>query len=212
MPDEELLEFENTVEDVHGRSHVAVVLGAERDDGKWLGWIRFRDPDGHALETERETTQPNRNDLVYWSKGLTYSYLEGALARAQRRAYAAASGGRGSGPGAAPTPLWPMPGISRLEVLSLNSRPAEAIMGTRDPRPGMSRDVHDAGFVVYEGSTIEGNARRHAFAVQFGSDNAGGVLANWLWSRLRDTGAEVRVDGTVVEVRNDALKRAIVGR
>lgn len=83
---EELLEFENTVEDGDGKSWVAVVMGAERDDGKWIGWIRF-DPagGGDALVTDRETTQPNRQDLVYWSTGLTYFYLEGALARARER-------------------------------------------------------------------------------------------------------------------------------
>ena len=83
---EELLEFENTVEDEDGKSWVAVVMGAEREDTHWEGWIRF-DPagGGEALSTERETTQPNREDLAYWATGLTYFYLEGALARARRR-------------------------------------------------------------------------------------------------------------------------------
>jgi hypothetical protein len=92
MP-EELLEFENTVEDEDGHSHVATVLGARRDDGTWIGWVRFRAPDGKILETERETTQPNRNTLMYWATGLTYSYLEGALARAKQREEAGAKGG-----------------------------------------------------------------------------------------------------------------------
>lgn len=83
----ELLEFENTVEDEDGRSYVARVMGAERDDSKWIGWLEFApvDGEGSALATDRETTQPNRPDLVYWSSGLTYFYLEGALARARRR-------------------------------------------------------------------------------------------------------------------------------
>ncbi|MBW3553994.1 MAG: hypothetical protein KY466_10810 [Gemmatimonadetes bacterium] len=83
---EELLEFENTVEDGEGKSWVAVVMGAEREDSHWVGWIRF-DPagGGEALVTDRETTQPNRGDLVYWATGLTYFYLEGALARARRK-------------------------------------------------------------------------------------------------------------------------------
>lgn len=83
---EELLEFENTVEDPEGRSWVAVVMGAEREDGKWVGWIRFDPKDGgEPLTTDRETTQPNHDDLAYWASGLTYFYLEGALARAGRR-------------------------------------------------------------------------------------------------------------------------------
>lgn len=85
MP-EELLEFENTVEDEEGESWVALVLGEERKDETWIGWIRFTPTSGGApLETERETTQPNREDLTYWATGLTYFYLEGALARARRR-------------------------------------------------------------------------------------------------------------------------------
>lgn len=83
---EQLLEFENTVEDETGRSHVARVLGEEREDGKWIGWIEFQPVNGgDPLVTERETTQPNRQDLVYWARGLTYFYLEGALVRARRR-------------------------------------------------------------------------------------------------------------------------------
>lgn len=85
MP-EELLEFENTVEDEEGGSWVARVLGEAREDETWIGWIRFTPADGGApLETERETTQPNREDLAYWATGLTYFYLEGALGRARRR-------------------------------------------------------------------------------------------------------------------------------
>lgn len=83
---EELLEFENTVEDGDGKSWVAVVMGAEREEAQWVGWIRFDPADGgEALVTDRETTQPNRDDLAYWATGLTYFYLEGALARARRK-------------------------------------------------------------------------------------------------------------------------------
>lgn len=82
---EEMLEFDNTIEDVDGRSWIAVVEGEEREDGTWIGWIRFRpEGGGDARTTDRETTQPNRQDLAYWAKGLTYHYLEGALARATR--------------------------------------------------------------------------------------------------------------------------------
>ena len=84
---DELLEFENTVEDQDGRSWVAVVMGEEREeDGMWIGWVRFTPEDGGTpVTTDRETTQPNRADLDYWATGLTYFYLEGALARACRR-------------------------------------------------------------------------------------------------------------------------------
>ena len=61
-------------------------MGAEPEDSQWEGWIRFQPSGGgKALTTDRETTQPNRQDLAYWAKGLTYFYLEGALARARRK-------------------------------------------------------------------------------------------------------------------------------
>ena len=34
------------------------------------------------IVTERETTQPNHTDVVYWATGLGQIYLEGALTRA----------------------------------------------------------------------------------------------------------------------------------
>jgi hypothetical protein len=35
-----------------------------------------------AIRSGRETTQPNRKDLMYWATGLTPVYLDGALQRA----------------------------------------------------------------------------------------------------------------------------------
>ena len=93
MP-EELLDIENTVEDENGASWEAAVLGGEREDGHWIGWLRFTPVGpGEALVTDRETTQPNRDDLAYWSRGLTYFYLEGALGRARRKAERRSGGG-----------------------------------------------------------------------------------------------------------------------
>jgi hypothetical protein len=49
----------------------------------WEGWIEFTSEDtGEVVRSARETTQPNRNDTLYWAKGLTEVYLEGALKRA----------------------------------------------------------------------------------------------------------------------------------
>jgi hypothetical protein len=59
------------------------VLGAERSDGTWAGWIEFLPVDGtQRLRTGQETSQPNHDALVYWATGLEDVYLEGALARA----------------------------------------------------------------------------------------------------------------------------------
>jgi hypothetical protein len=220
---EEFLEFENTVEDEEGRSHVALVVGERRDDGKWIGRIRFTPTDGSdPLETDRETTQPERDDLAYWASGLTYFYLEGALARARRRAGGRAGGGAEARrpavtdaprpadarrPAAAESPL--AHGVPRLEVATTDPAIVERVLGTRDARPGTAREVLNAGLVVYEGLGGEDGASQ-LFSVQFSSRNAGAMLANWLWSQLHGAGVRVRVDGEAVELTNDALNDALV--
>src|SRR3954465_9316629 len=51
-------------------------------DGKWEGWIEFVPlADGEPMRSGRETTQPNRQDTLYWATGLTPVFLEGCLAR-----------------------------------------------------------------------------------------------------------------------------------
>jgi hypothetical protein len=107
---------------------------------------------------------------------------------------------------AAPAPYH----VPRIEVASTDPRVVEEVLGTTDTRPGTARQVPDAGIIVYEGKGgVDGTS--HLFAVQFGSRNAGAILANWLWSRLHGLGVEVRVEGKVVELTNDALNRALVG-
>ena len=48
----------------------------------WEGWLQFLGPEGSALVTSRETTQPDRRALEYWAGGLSHTYFDGALARA----------------------------------------------------------------------------------------------------------------------------------
>jgi hypothetical protein len=68
----------------------------------WQGWIEFTPVEGgDTVVSGRETTQPNREDTVYWATGLTAVYLEGALARAVNIRPAVSS------TGAAPPPLPP---------------------------------------------------------------------------------------------------------
>ena len=67
----------------------AEAWGAQRGDGLWEGWLLFASTgDGDVLLTSRETTQPNRNALVYWATGLEPVFLEGAFERARTRAAA----------------------------------------------------------------------------------------------------------------------------
>jgi hypothetical protein len=66
---------------LNGIPYRAQVVG--RPEGHiWEGWIEFVSSDGtDALRTRRETTQPDREALVYWATGISGTYLEGALAR-----------------------------------------------------------------------------------------------------------------------------------
>jgi hypothetical protein len=71
----------------HGTTYTARVCGTERSDGTWQAWLEFEPSNGRTavLRTDQETSQPNRTTIEYWALGLEPLYLEGALARAQRR-------------------------------------------------------------------------------------------------------------------------------
>jgi hypothetical protein len=77
--------FETPVIGPDGTPYTAQAVGEEMHDGSrhWMGWIEFLPHDGSIpIRTPRETTQPNRTDVVYWAGGLTPVYLVGALDRA----------------------------------------------------------------------------------------------------------------------------------
>jgi hypothetical protein len=84
MMAEVLVEFSDVVLDPDGRAYSASACGSEMPGGMWQGWIEFSalEPGGKVIRSGRETTQPNRQDAVYWATGLTAVYLEGALERA----------------------------------------------------------------------------------------------------------------------------------
>lgn len=66
-----------------GIAYKAQACGASVAGNLWEAWIEFTPLDGGpARRSGRETTQPNREDAVYWATGLTPVYLEGALTRA----------------------------------------------------------------------------------------------------------------------------------
>ena len=82
---EVLVQFSDPVFDPDGRAYVARTCGREMPDGLWHGWLEFEPLAGDGvLRTSRETTQPNREDAIYWATGLTAVYLEGALERAMK--------------------------------------------------------------------------------------------------------------------------------
>jgi hypothetical protein len=80
---EVLVEFTDPVTAADGRSFIARACGGAMQDGMWQGWVEFVPVDsGEPVRSGRETTQPNRQDTLYWATGLTTVYLEGALERA----------------------------------------------------------------------------------------------------------------------------------
>src|SRR6516225_383984 len=80
---EVLLEFDAVVTANNGRTYMARACGDDMPGGGWQGWIEFLPiGDGKPVRSMRETTQPNREDTVYWATGLTPVFLEGSLRRA----------------------------------------------------------------------------------------------------------------------------------
>jgi len=80
---EVLVEFDAALPGADGARYAPRACARRAEDGRWEGWIEFSDLDtGVVIRSGRETTQPSRNDTVYWATGLTRVYLEGALARA----------------------------------------------------------------------------------------------------------------------------------
>lgn len=79
--------YSELVADARGVRYRAHAFGERNDLGTWHGWLVFEPAVGGTseLRTDRETTQPERDDLAYWASGLERVYLEGALGRALRR-------------------------------------------------------------------------------------------------------------------------------
>jgi hypothetical protein len=78
-----LHEYTTLVEDMDETAYVAKAWGRQRTDGMWEGSFVFVPVEGggQARQTDRETTQPNLDALLYWAAGIEPIYLEGALER-----------------------------------------------------------------------------------------------------------------------------------
>ena len=84
---ERLLQFERPITDATGTAYNVSVYGRSRPSDTWQGWLVFeRTTDGKRFSTDVETTQPNAEAIVYWATGLTGTYFDGALQRAQKTA------------------------------------------------------------------------------------------------------------------------------
>src|SRR5678815_2092350 len=80
---EVLVEFDAAFPAPDGARYAPRACARIAEDGRWEGWLEFSDLEtGAVIRSARETTQPSRDDAMYWATGLTRVYLEGALARA----------------------------------------------------------------------------------------------------------------------------------
>jgi len=80
---EVLVEFDAAFPGPGGERYAPRACARMNEDGRWEGWIEFSDIDtGAVIRSGRETTQPSRDDAMYWATGLTRVYLEGSLERA----------------------------------------------------------------------------------------------------------------------------------
>lgn len=85
MQSEVVRTFEDLIEGPNGANYLARICGRPAGNGLWHGWIEFVPEKGTpVLRSRRETTQPNRRNLVGWAGRLTGIYLEGALNRTLR--------------------------------------------------------------------------------------------------------------------------------
>jgi hypothetical protein len=79
---EVLVEFDAAFPGADGATYAPRACTRMLDDGRWEGWLEFSDLEtGAVIRSARETTQPTRDDVMYWATGLTRVYLDGALAR-----------------------------------------------------------------------------------------------------------------------------------
>jgi hypothetical protein len=84
VPLDVVYEYPDRIRDDDGTEYLVRVCGAPRADGIWEGWIDFLAIGADIVRrTDIETTQSNRQDLVYWASGLEGTYFEGAFRRAR---------------------------------------------------------------------------------------------------------------------------------
>ena len=195
--------------DRDGREYTRVFVRAEPlPGGTWGAWLEFVARDGATtLRTGRETTQSTLQGVAYWTTGLQPTFFEGALRRAFERKAASAEE-------TVPTP--PRDGEGGavgLRLLTVDPTVPFRFMAARTLVPGLRRPIHNGGAIVYRGSVPaqgDGQPTAYEFVVQFGSENAAGIMANRLWNDLHGLAATLEIDGAPVEIQNAAIKDALL--
>jgi hypothetical protein len=96
-------------------------------------------------------------------------------------------------------------------ISSIDMAIPHKLMGA-PPSPGASREIHHAGVVLFEGTTPPngGALSHHHFLVEFGTENAAAVLANWLWSTLHGHASTLVIGNQKVPIQNGAIKQALI--
>jgi len=100
---------------------------------------------------------------------------------------------------------------AEFSITSIDPTLPRRLLGV-EPSPATVRQIHNAGVVTYRGSADADSIgrQRHAFVVEFGTENAAGVLANWMWTALRAHVSSLEIGGDTVPVQNAAIKRALL--
>jgi hypothetical protein len=145
-----LVKYDEPITAPDGTSYFAQAVGSEMQSGEWEGWIEFFPEDDaiSAVESGRETTQPNRANLELWAQGLTAVYLEGALDRAislvespRKRVQSSPESGAFTGPAHRNTePISPTNVAYRRAILDPFQVYAQGEQILRDELRALSRD------------------------------------------------------------------------
>jgi hypothetical protein len=185
----------------------ARVYAEPQSTGMWAAWVEFvSEKRNKVLQTDRETTQSTLDGVAYWATGLEPIYFEGAFDRAYRRTV-------NPRPEAVPSSPTTGGGTVAFRVRSLDSEVPFRVMATGTIVPGMRRHVHNGGVIVYLRTVdpaLRDMPRIHEFLLQFGSENAAGVLANRLWTDLQGSGATLEIGRFEVRMQSAAIRDALL--
>lgn len=164
-----LVKFDEPIVAPGGVKYFAQAVAVEAKGGLWEGWLEFLPASESmaALESGRETTQPNRTDVEYWSQGLSKIYLEGALARALSLA---------EGPRESPADSPP----SRFNTFGHRNPTASSVRAPLVPRPVLNPiQVYARGEGVLR-SALNALSREHIESIATAYDLAPSTSADGL--------------------------------
>lgn len=197
----ELIDREGTVYDR------GLVYAEPQSTGTWAAWVEFVSEKGDkVLQTDRETTQSTRQGVAFWATGLQPIYFEGALDRAYKRTV---------NPRREEVPSSPTTGggVVAFRVRSYDPEVPFRVMATRTVVPGVRRQVHNGGAIVYVRAVdpaLRNMPRIYEFLAQFGSENAAAILANRLWSDLQGMDAILEIRRVEVRMQRTAIRDALL--